>query len=163
AAGEKHPLPDHRAAGQARLRADRAVVTDLDAVRDLHLVVDLHVDTDPCTHVRVAAPRVTRVRGVDRGVRADLAVVADLDRARMRNAAAHGVAARGDAEARRTDPRAVLHHHAPAQAHALAQVDARVQLAVVADLDARIHGHVRVDAHARAHARARADHRVRPD
>src|SRR5262249_25863746 len=136
AAGKKHALPDHGAAGEAGLRAHRGVSADLHAVRDLHLVVDLHVDTEPCTNVRVPAPRATRVRGLGRGVRADLAVVADLDRTRMRYANAHSVGARGEAEARRADHCAVLHHHAPPQAHALAQVHTRVQLAVVADLDA---------------------------
>src|SRR5262245_50611431 len=89
-------------AGDADLRHDDRVLTDLDVVADLHEVVDLRAATDdgPAQH-----------GAVDRGVGADVHVVLDHDDADLRDLAMPGTV-EGVAEPVATDDGAGLYDHA---------------------------------------------------
>jgi hypothetical protein len=65
-----------RATGDASLRHDHGIFSDHDVVRDLHKIIDLYALLDP---------RPSKPCSIDRGVRADLYVIVDLDNAALLN------------------------------------------------------------------------------
>ena len=140
---------------------------DADVVADLDLVVEAHVLFEHGVLKRAA---------VDRGVRPDLAVVADHHPAELRHLQPLAMV-HGDAEAVGAQHRAGMHQHPLAEAHAHHQGDPRDQLAAFADLavladhaawsehgaggdaGARAHHHQRADMRAGIHHRGGVDHR----
>src|SRR5262245_36240670 len=97
--------PDIRAAPAADAAGDGAVRADAHVVADLNLVVELDALLDHGVVERAA---------VDRGIGADLDVVADAHRADLRNLHPAAFLA-GDAEAVGADDDPGVHHHAFAQ------------------------------------------------
>src|SRR6266576_221753 len=89
-AAEKHLVAHVRAARDARHRGDEAAFTDVDVMGDLDQVVDLGAGPDH---------RVVHAAAVDRGVGADLHVVADQTATHLRNLAVRPPLAAGDVAA----------------------------------------------------------------
>src|SRR5687767_13487299 len=108
-------LTDRRAAGDTRLPRHDGVRTDMHVVGDVHLIVELHAVADHGVLDRAA---------IDRALRADLDIVADADRADLRD----------------FHPRAAVRRKAEAVG---ADDDAGMQDAAVADHDVGIDGDVR--------------------
>ena len=118
-----HVVADDRRSRDPDERGDRGVLADAAVVPDLAQVVDLGA---------VADRRHAGLRPVDAGVRADLDVVAELDRADLRDLVERAVEER-PAEAVAADHGAGLQHDAIAQRAAVGDVGARVEQAVRAD------------------------------
>src|SRR5262245_58906384 len=115
--------PDVRAARDANAAGDGAVRADAHVVADLNLVVELDALLDHGVVERTA---------VDRGVGADLDVVADAHRADLRDLHPAAFVAR-DAEAVGADDGPGVNHHAFAQGTSRINHHPRIQAAAVAD------------------------------
>src|SRR5689334_11723846 len=150
-AAEDAALPDDGAARDADLCGERRVGADAAVVRDHDEVVELHAILDD---------GVTHRAAVDRGVRADLDVDADIDTANLRHLDPRALLRR-EAEAIATDHRARLHHAARAEPHVMADEHARDETRILGDAGTALDDATGSDVTARADAHSFAYHRVR--
>src|SRR5688500_10762234 len=129
---------DARAAGDADAAGHRAVRADAHVVADLDLVVELDALLDH---------RVVERAAVDRGVGADLDVVADAHAADLRDLDPAALVGR-DAEAVGADDRPGMHHDSLSKKAFRVNHDTRIQAAVIADDDVVADDAARADRHA---------------
>ncbi len=145
--------PQPRAAREPALRGDDRKIPHLAVVRDHDEIVDLHAPADPGDSRRGA---------IDRRQRADLDVVADLDRSDLRDLLHPSLLIRRVPEAVRSDHDAVVQDHAVAQAGG-AKRDMAPDAARLAQDDAGAHEGKRAHLGPRADHRAFLDHREGTD
>src|SRR5260370_732655 len=145
-AREEHVVLDVGAARDARLPRDQAARAYPTVVPDLHQVVDLRPRTDH---------GVVHTAAVDRGVRANLHVVADDAAAHLGNLARRlPVLAGHVAETVRAEPHAGVQDHAPPHDGPAVADHLGKQLRVVAQLHAVAQHGARADAHVAAEPHA---------
>src|SRR6266446_1329835 len=121
--------------GQSRLRGNHGVRANLAVVADVDEIVQLHALRDACIIERAA---------VDRGVRADFDVVANFHDSGLRKFEVLSVT-RSVPKTVRADHRAGMNFHAMTDAHASVKRDARMNPAIFSDPASRTKGGMRAD------------------
>lgn len=142
---------DERPAGEARLRHDQGVFTDVTVVSDLHEVVDLGATSNA---------RLVERRTVHRRIRADFDIVLDDDTTTMRHRDGAARLVRHVTESIRTEHDARLEDDAIPDAGVFAQHSPGMDPTIAAEFDIRDQRGVRCDDAARTHATARPDDRT---
>src|SRR5208282_4892846 len=129
------PFADCAAAGNARLRCNDRVLANLNVVGNLHQIIDFHAVGNPRGFERAA---------IDRRIRADLHVVADLDAADLRKFPVAPFAADVPKPVA-PDNRAGVHLDAIPQSRAGIERHARMKAASLPDTRAASHKAKRLD------------------
>ena len=143
----------HARTGQARLRGNHGVRANLAVVADVDQIVQLHAFSDA---------RIIERAAVDRGVCADFDVVANFHNSGLRKFPVFSVT-RSIPKTVRANDRAGMNLHAMADADTGVKRNARMNPAIFADPASRSDHGVRADLSARTNMGVFADHRVRTD